>query len=171
MVDGEVTRRCRVLFFERDEGIMATPEIALLAMVIAGLAMTPTESPSPAASAGSAPTAEAVAPASPPASSGQTANLDPGKRVESDSFTAPPQLARCIAHNINRKMPHLSVRQRSDATTDDRILLVLSAPDRETFGVIRLEPDEGGSKLTTWLAGRDLAAAPEAVAKRLVAGC
>ena len=126
---------------------MATPGFALFALVVAGFALSPTESPAPAPAA------------------------DPGKRVESDSFTAPPELARCIAYNINRKMPHLSVRQRSDATTDDRILLVLSAPDRETFGVIRLEPDESGSKLTTWLAGRDLAAAPEAVAKRLVAGC
>ncbi len=126
---------------------MATPEIALIALVLAGFAMAPAEPPAPAATA------------------------DPGKRVESDSFTAPPELARCIAYNINRKMPHLSVRQRSDATTDDRILLVLSAPGQETFGVIRVEPDEGGSKLTTWLAGRDLAAAPEAVAKRLVAGC
>ena len=126
---------------------MATPEIALLALVIAGFALTPGEAPVPAPAA------------------------DPGKRVESESFTAPPELARCIAHNINRKMPHLSVRQRSDATTEDRILLVLSAPDRETFGVIRLEPEESGSKLTTWLAGRNLAAAPEAVAKRLVAGC
>jgi hypothetical protein len=64
--------------------------------------------------------------------------------VESDSFTAPPELARCIAHNISRKMPHLSVRQRSDATADDRILLVLSAPGTETFGVIRVAADEGG---------------------------
>ncbi len=126
---------------------MATPEIALIALVLAGLALAPADSPAPAPAA------------------------DPGKRVESDSFTAPPELARCIAYNISRKMPHLSVRQRSDATTDDRILLVLSAPGPETFGVIRLEPDESGSKLTTWLAGRDLAAAPEAVAKRLVAGC
>ncbi len=126
---------------------MATPEIALIALVLAGFAMGPAESPAPA-----------------PA-------VDPGKRVESDSFTAPPELARCIAYNIHRKMPHLSVRQRSDATTDERILLVLSAPGAETFGVIRLEPDPSGSKLTTWLAGRDLAATPEAVAKRLVAGC
>ena len=126
---------------------MATPEIALIALVLAGFAMAPAESPAPA-----------------PA-------VDPGKRVESDSFTAPPELARCIAYNIHRKMPHLSVRQRSDATTDERILLVLSAPGAETFGVIRLEPDPSGSKLTTWLAGRDLAATPEAVAKWLVAGC
>ncbi len=126
---------------------MATPEIALIALVLAGFAMAPAESPAPVPAAG------------------------PGKRVESGSFTAPPELARCIAHNINRKMPHLNVRQRSDATTDERILLVLSAPGPETFGVIRLEPDPSGSKLTTWLVGRDLAAAPEAVAKRLVAGC
>jgi hypothetical protein len=126
---------------------MATPEIALIALVIAGFALAPAESPAPAATA------------------------DPGKRVESDSFTAPPELARCIAYNINRKMPHLSVRQRSDATTDDRILLVLSMPGRETFGVIRLEADESGSKLTTWLAAGELPAAPEAVARRLVAGC
>jgi hypothetical protein len=147
MVDGEGARRCHGRVIKRAGGIMATPEIALIALVLAGFAMAPAESPAPATVA------------------------DPGKRVESDSFTAPPELARCIAYNINRKMPHLSVRQRGDATTDDRILLVLSAPGAETFGVIRLEPDEGGSKLTTWLAGRDLAAAPEAVAKRLVAGC
>lgn len=125
---------------------MATAEIALLALVL-GFALAPADSPSPAVTA------------------------DAGKRVESDSFTAPPELARCIAHNINRKMPNLSVRQRSDATTDDRILLVLSGPGLETFGVIRVEPDESGSRLTTWLAGRDLPAPPEAVAKRLVAGC
>jgi hypothetical protein len=147
MVDGKGARRCLGRVIKRAGGIMATPEIALIALVLAGFAMAPAESPAPATA------------------------VDPGKRVESDSFTAPPELARCIAYNINRKMPHLSVRQRSDATTDDRILLVLSAPGAETFGVIRLEPDEGGSKLTTWLAGRDLAAAPEAVAKRLVAGC
>ena len=128
-------------------GIMATPEIALIALVLAGFAMAPAESPAPAPAA------------------------DPGKRVESDSFTAPPELARCIAHNISRKMPHLSVRQRSDATADDRILLVLSAPGAETFGVIRVAADQGGSKLTTWLAASELPAAPEVVAKRLVAGC
>ena len=91
--------------------------------------------------------------------------------MESESFTAPPELARCIAHNIQRKMPHLSVRQRSDAVVDERILLVLSTSGHETFGVIRVEADQGGSKLTTWLAGPNLAAAPEAIAKRLVAGC
>lgn len=126
---------------------MATAGFGLLALIVAGIALAPAEPPAPAPAA------------------------DPGKRVESESFTAPPELARCIAHNISRKMPHLSVRQRADATTEDRILLVLSEPDRETFGVIRLEPEETGSKLTTWLAGRNLAAAPEAVAKRLVAGC
>lgn len=150
---------------------MATPEIALFALIIAGIAAAPSESPGPAASANSAPIAEAVVAASPAASTGPSASLDPGRRVESDSFTAPPELARCIAHNISRKMPHLSVRQRNDATADDRILLVLSAPGTETFGVIRVAADESGSKLTTWLAASELPAAPEVVAKRLVAGC
>ena len=144
---------------------MATPEIALLALVIAGFAMAPSEPPGPATSALPATSTESLAAANP------VAIIAPGKWVESDSFTAPPQLARCIAHNINRKMPHLSVRQRADATTDDRILLVLSAPGRETFGVIRVAADESGSKLTTWLAAGELPAAPEAVARRLVAGC
>lgn len=126
---------------------MATPGIAVFALIVAGFALSPAETPAPAPAA------------------------DPGKRVESDSFTSPPELARCIAHNISRKMPHLSVRQRNDATTEDRILLVLSAPDRETFGVIRLEQEDSGSKLTTWLAGRNLTASAEVVAKRLVAGC
>lgn len=150
---------------------MATPEIALLALIIAGFATATPESPAPAASAGSASTTQALAAAAPAATPGPGASLDPGRRVESDSFTAPPELARCIAHNISRKMPHLSVRQRSDATADDRILLVLSAPGAETFGVIRVAADESGSKLTTWLAASELPAAPEAVAKRLVAGC
>ena len=150
---------------------MATPEIALLALIIAGLAAAPVEAPAPAAAAVSTPTTEAIATAAPATNSGLAASLDSGRRVESDSFTAPPELARCIAHNISRKMPHLSVRQRSDATADDRILLVLSAPGAETFGVIRVAADESGSKLTTWLAASELPEAPEVVAKRLVAGC
>lgn len=150
---------------------MATPEIALLALVIAGMAAAPADAPPPVAAAVSAPAPEAVAVAAPAASSGPSASVDPGRRVESESFTAPPELARCIAHNIQRKMPQLSVRQRSDAMADERILLVLSMPGHETFGVIRLEAEESGSRLTTWLAARDLPAAPEAVAKRLVAGC
>ena len=148
---------------------MATPEIALLALIIAGLAAAPVEAPAPAAL--STPTTEAMATAAPAANPGPAASLDPGRRVESDSFTAPPELARCIAHNISRKMPHLSVRQRNDATADDRILLVLAAPGAETFGVSRVAADESGSKLTTWLAASELPAAPEVVAKRLVAGC
>ena len=147
---------------------MATPEVALLALVIAGLAAAPAKAPAPAADAGSTPANEAIAVATQAAS--PSPSLDPGRRVESESFTAPPELARCIAHNIQRKMPQLSVRQRSDAMADERILLVLSMPGHETFGVIRLEAEESGSRLTTWLAARDLPAAPEAVAKRLVAG-
>lgn len=131
----------------------------------------PADAPPPVAAAASAPATEAVAVAAPAASSGPSASVDLGRRVESESFTAPPELARCIAHNIQRKMPQLSVRQRSDAMADERILLVLSMPGHETFGVIRLEAEESGSRLTTWLAARDLPAAPEAVAKRLVAGC
>jgi len=143
----------------------------LIALVIAGFAMTPDETARPAVSAGPSASTEVVATTSPAVGAGPLATADPGQRVKSESFTAPPQLARCIAHNINRKMPHLSVRQRADATTDDRILLVLSTPGAETFGVIRVEPDPSGSRLTTWLAGRSLAASPEAVAQRLVAGC
>lgn len=150
---------------------MATPEVALLALVIAGLAAAPVKAPAPAAEADSALTTEAVAAASPAPNPGPSASLDPGRRVESESFTAPPQLARCIAQNIQRKMPQLSVRQRNDAMVDERILLVLSTSGHETFGVIRLEAEESGSRLTTWLAARDLPAAPEAIAKRLVAGC
>lgn len=150
---------------------MATPEIALLALIIAGLAAAPVEAPATAAAAASAPTTEAIATAAQAIHPSPGVSLDSGRRVESDSFTAPPELARCIAHNISRKMPHLSVRQRSDATADDRILLVLSAPGAETFGVIRVAADESGSKLTTWLAASELPAAPEIVARRLVAGC
>ena len=150
---------------------MATPEIALLALVIAGLAAAPNDAPAPAAAGSPAVTAEAAAVASPAADTRPAALADPGRWVESDSFTAPPQLARCIAHNIHRKMPHLSVRQRSDAALDDRILLVLTSPDRETYGVIRVAADESGSKLTTWLAARDPSAAADALARRLVAGC
>ena len=123
------------------ENTMATPEIALLALIIAGFAMAPAGTP------------------------------EPGKRVDAESFTAPPELARCITHNIGKKMPHLSVRQRTDATAEDRILLVISEPGPTTFGVIRVDPDESGSKLTTWFAARDLPAPADAVAKRLVGGC
>lgn len=150
---------------------MATPEIALLTLIIAGFSLAPGEAPAPAANAGSATSIEATATPHRAVTADPVGATDPGKWIASDSFTAPPELARCIAYNINRKMPHLSVRQRADATTDNRILLVLSAPGNETIGVIRVEPDDSGSKLTTWLAARDQVAAPDIMARRLVAGC
>lgn len=150
---------------------MATPEIALIALVIAGFAAAPAESPTPAAAVNPPIATEAVADRSPDPLAPSVAAVDPGKWLESASYTAPPELARCIAYNIHRKMPHLSVRQRSDATVDNRILLVLSEAGQGTFGVIRVAAEESGSKLTTWLAARELSVAPEAMAKRLVAGC
>jgi hypothetical protein len=65
MVDGEAARRCRVRVIESAGGIMATPEIALLALIIAGLAAAPVEAPAPAAAAVSTPTTEAIAAAAP----------------------------------------------------------------------------------------------------------
>ena len=98
---------------------------------------------------------------------------DPGKRVESDSYTSPQKIARCISYNINKKMPGLKVRNRSGDSPDERIYLILTNADStpSTFGVIRVDPNDTGSHLTTWLAGSRLAAAPEDVAHRLIAGC
>ena len=150
---------------------MATPEIALIALVIAGFTLAPAEPPKPAANLIPETSTEAVAIASPAGGEKPIAATRLGQWLESDSFTPPPELARCIAYNISRKMPHLNVRQRSDATADDRILLVLSEPGQGAFGVIRVTADDSGSKLTTWLAARELPAAPDAMAKRLIAGC
>lgn len=122
---------------------MASPGIAFLALALAGYALTPSD----------------------PAS--------PGKRVESESFTEPAKLARCITYNINRKMPKLSVRNRPADTTDEGIFLVLTSmePSPTTFGVIRVEQSESGSHLTTWLPDSSLSAAPADIAQKLIAGC
>lgn len=122
---------------------MASPGFAFLALALAGYAFTPSDTASP------------------------------GKRVESESFTEPAKLARCITYNINRKMPQLSVRSRSADTAEDSIFLVLtsSEPSPATFGVIRVEQRESGSHLTTWLPDSSLSAAPAEIAQRLVAGC
>ena len=98
---------------------------------------------------------------------------DPGSRVESDSFTKPVVLARCITHNIKRKQPDLLVRNRPSDASDGTIYLVLSIaePSPTTFGVIRVDQSETGSHLTTWLPTRSLTAAPTEIARKLVAGC
>lgn len=97
----------------------------------------------------------------------------PGTRVESDSFTEPAAIARCIAYNVNRKMPELRVRNVSGDAQNASGYLVLSRPEPSptTFGVIRIEPTGEGSRLTTWLPDRSLTMAPEHLARRLVAGC
>ena len=122
---------------------MAGPGLALLAIALGSYALSPSEP------------------------------IGPGKRVESDSYTSPHAIARCISYNINKKMPNLRVRNRSGDLNDESILLVLTSSELSpsTFGVIRVDPSELGSHLTTWLPGRSLAAAPEDVARRLVAGC
>jgi hypothetical protein len=122
---------------------MATPELAILALIFAGFTLSTADPP------------------------------DPGKRVESESYTAPPEIARCITYNISKKLPHLKVRHRSDDTSDDRILLVLTQTDMSpsTYGVIRVEPVETGSRLTTWLSAKNLASAPGEIAQKLIAGC
>lgn len=122
---------------------MASPGLAFLAVALAGYALTPSDSASP------------------------------GKRVESESFTEPARLARCITYNINRKMPNLSVRNRSADTTDESIFLVLTnmGPSPTTFGVIRVEQSDSGSHLTTWLPDSSLSAAPTEIAQKLIAGC
>lgn len=117
--------------------------IAIAALLLSGTTQTPTE----------------------PASA--------GSRVESDSYTAPRQVARCIAYNIRKKLPELRVRDQAADSPDESGYLILTAaePSPTTFGVIRVDRRETGSHLTTWLAGRNLTAAPEDVARKLVAGC
>jgi hypothetical protein len=123
--------------------MMASPGLVLLAMALGGYALSP-----------STPT-------------------DAGKRVEADSYTSPHEIARCISYNINRKMPNLRVRNRPNDSGDESIFLVLteSDPAPATFGVIRVDPSESGSHLTTWLPSRSLSAAPDELARRLIAGC
>ena len=122
---------------------MASPGLALLAIALAGYAFSPAES------------------------------TDPGKRAESDSYTDPARIARCITYNINKKMPNLHVRNRAGDTDDESIFLILTKmdPAPTTFGVIRVDQSESGSRLTTWLPDRSLSAAPDEVAQKLIAGC
>ena len=117
--------------------------IAIAALVLAGTSETPTESP------------------------------DPGRRVESDSYTGPKEIARCIAYNINRKMPELRVRKHAGESPDESGYLILTAvePLPTTFGVIRVDRRDTGSHLTTWLPNISLAAAPEDIARKLITGC
>jgi hypothetical protein len=122
---------------------MASPGLVFLTIALAGYALSPSEP------------------------------IDPGKRVESDSYTRPHELARCINYNISKKMPNLRVRNRSEGSPDESIFLVLTnnEPSHSTFAVIRVDPSESGSHLTTWLPEASLAAAPDVVARRLIAGC
>ncbi len=96
-----------------------------------------------------------------------------GKRVESESDTEPTRAARCIAYNINRKMPELRVRNVAGESPDESGYLIVTIPEPlpTTFGVIRIDRSEAGSHLTTWLPDRVLTAAPEEIARKLVAGC
>lgn len=103
-----------------------------------------------------------------------TASSQAGARVEIASFTAPREAARCIAVNIHRKMPELRVRTVAGESPDEggHIVVTATEPSLATFGVIRIDASEEGSRLTAWLPGRSLAAAaPEVLARRLVAGC
>lgn len=122
---------------------ITTVGLALVALVLSGNALVPTAAP------------------------------DAGKRVESDSDTGPIALARCITYNINRKMPDLQVRNRAGDAAANSIYLVLTRSEQTptTFGVIRVEQSATGSHLTTWLPERSLSAAPDTLARRLVAGC
>lgn len=122
---------------------MASPGLAFLAIVMSAYALSPAEAP------------------------------QAGKRVESDSYTEPVKIARCIAHNINRKMPDLRVRSRAGDTPDESIFIILTRDDASpaTFGVIRVDQSESGSHLTTWLADSSLSAAPHELARKLIAGC
>ena len=122
---------------------MGSLGLAFLAIALSGYALSPSES------------------------------TDPGKRVESDSYTEPAQAARCIAYNINRKMPDLHVRSRAGDAPDNSIFVILTRADPSpvTFGVIRVDQSESGSRLTTWLADASLSEAPHEIARKLVAGC
>lgn len=127
---------------------MAGPGLTLLAIALAGFALTPAEPPAPKL----------------------TTN---GMRMESESFTAPTRLAQCITYNINKKMPDLQVRNRTSDTTENSIFLILAnaEPTPTTFGVIRIDERESGSHLTTWLPQKSLAVARSDVTSKLIAGC
>jgi hypothetical protein len=96
-----------------------------------------------------------------------------GARVESESYTGPKEITRCIAYNITKKMPDLRIRQYSGESPDERDYLILTTTEATptTFGVIRLDRSEAGTHVTTWLPDRSLSAAPGDIAHRLVAGC
>lgn len=99
---------------------------------------------------------------------------DVGHRVESDSYTAPTVIARCITYNINKKKPDLVVRNRPSDNSDSSVYLILSKMEQipTTYGVVRIDEKEYGSHLTTWLPRKSLAdASPTEVAKKLIAGC
>ena len=100
-------------------------------------------------------------------------SVDAGKRVESDSYTAPTKIARCITYNIGKKRPDLRLRSRIGDTSDEATYLILTsiASPPATVAVIRVEQGEAGSHLTTWFPSKTLAAAPAEVAHRLIAGC
>jgi hypothetical protein len=94
--------------------------------------------------------------------------------VESESYTGPKEIARCIAYNITKKMPELRIRQYSGDSADERGYLILTTTEASptTFGVIRVDRRAAGTHLTTWLPDRSYSAAPAAaIAQRLVAGC
>ena len=122
---------------------MASPGLAFLAMVLSGFALAPPES------------------------------TGPGKRVETDSYTGPAEIARCITYNINKKMPELLVRNRANDSLGGSIYLILTNKEQPpaTFGVIRVDQSETGSHLTTWLPSKSLSTAPSEIAQKLIAGC
>lgn len=144
--------------------------IVIVALVLSGTAKAPDEASGAAAMAPVAAPAEVAT-----ESAREVAPESPGvgARVESDSYTDPTQVARCIAYNINRKMPQLLVRSIAPGSPGDSgyLALSLAEPAPKTFGVIRVERRESGSHLTTWLADRSLTAAPQDIARKLVAGC
>ncbi len=98
---------------------------------------------------------------------------DVGSRVESDSFTNPTAITRCITYNINKKMPELLVRNRANDSLGGSIYLILTNKEQPpaTFGVIRVDQSETGSHLTTWLPSKSLSAATSEIAQKLIAGC
>lgn len=99
---------------------------------------------------------------------------DGGKRVESDSYTPPTAIARCITYNINKKQPELAVSSEEWGAVDGSIYLILNTREQTptTFGVIRIDQSLDGSHLTTLLNTTSLSDASQSeIAKKLVAGC
>jgi hypothetical protein len=142
--------------------------IAYGALLLYVASQTPT---SPTAPATPAAAAVAEVPASEPV---PEETVGAGHRVESDSYTGPKAIARCITFNINRKMPELRVRHHADESPDEGGFLILTSaePSPTTFGVIRIVRSQTGSRLTTWLPEKSISTLPpEEIARRLVAGC